>query len=396
MEGQNTSRLVCCRYFFLSAKFSMDSPSACSKCDCKKYESRKESNCEFCGHELALHAPKRPNTARELYLPGLKQKKRPPKTIPLNTSRVASFFEKKRIQFYNAQDVFYEFTNFWDGAPFRDDVERYWPTSEHFFQGMKFDELFAADIINQLQPNEVEKFVETYKLFLRPEFNYEEVMLIGLRAKFKLHNDLREILLSTSPKPLVYVSNDRSIEVTNKISELLVKIRTELLAGNGNFTANSNVGAASYPPTTFSDTDGLLQLSNFFPRQIQMDHKVYPSVEHFFHSSRFFSDTKGSDLVRWLPTPRMAFDFARKFEVCVPKDWVVRRDQVMRIAIQYKFSNHSELKELLMSTSDYEIVEHTTNDSYWGDGGGNGQNKLGKLLVELREKFKAEGKSLYQ
>jgi len=38
-----------------------------------------------------------------------------------------------------------------------------------------------------------------------------------------------------------------------------------------------------------------------------------------------------------------------------------------------------------------KIVEHTTNDSYWGDGGdGSGRNMLGKLLMETRERIRNE------
>ena len=30
--------------------------------------------------------------------------------------------------------------------------------------------------------------------------------------------------------------------------------------------------------------------------------------------------------------------------------------------------------EFLMKTGDNKIIEHTTKDAFWGDGGGNGQN----------------------
>ena len=42
-------------------------------------------------------------------------------------------------------------------------------------------------------------------------------------------------------------------------------------------------------------------------------------------------------------------------------------------------------------TGTRELVEHTANDSYWGDGGdGTGQNKLGKLLMQVRDEVKGE------
>ena len=37
----------------------------------------------------------------------------------------------------------------------------------------------------------------------------------------------------------------------------------------------------------------------------------------------------------------------------------------MRQAIQAKFSQHAELRSLLLSTGTAELVEHTQNDSYW-------------------------------
>jgi hypothetical protein len=39
----------------------------------------------------------------------------------------------------------------------------------------------------------------------------------------------------------------------------------------------------------------------------------------------------------------------------------------------------------LLATGDKNIVEHTENTSYWGDGGdGTGLNRLGVLLMEVR------------
>lgn len=67
------------------------------------------------------------------------------------------------------------------------------------------------------------------------------------------------------------------------------------------------------------------------------------------------------------------------------KDWESVKDGIMEEAVRAKFSQHAELNELLLSTGDRKIVEHTTNDSYWGDGGdGTGKNQLGQILMRLR------------
>lgn len=69
-------------------------------------------------------------------------------------------------------------------------------------------------------------------------------------------------------------------------------------------------------------------------------------------------------------------------------DWDTVKDDVMRSAVHAKFAQHPELQALLLSTGDAMLVEHTKNDAYWGDGGdGTGQNMLGKILVEIRERL---------
>lgn len=59
--------------------------------------------------------------------------------------------------------------------------------------------------------------------------------------------------------------------------------------------------------------------------------------------------------------------------------------------IKIKFTQHEDLKEKLIGTGNAELIEHTTNDSYWGDGGDEtGKNTLGRLLVKLRDSFKKD------
>lgn len=59
---------------------------------------------------------------------------------------------------------------------------------------------------------------------------------------------------------------------------------------------------------------------------------------------------------------------------------------VWRQVVEAEFKQHEELQVLLLSTEDRKIVEHTSNDSYWGDGGdGSGKNMLGRILMEVRE-----------
>ncbi len=67
------------------------------------------------------------------------------------------------------------------------------------------------------------------------------------------------------------------------------------------------------------------------------------------------------------------------------RDWMAVRDDVMRTALMAKFTQHDDLRAVLLGTGAAVLVEHTNNDSYWGDGGdGSGVNRLGLLLMEVR------------
>ena len=73
------------------------------------------------------------------------------------------------------------------------------------------------------------------------------------------------------------------------------------------------------------------------------------------------------------------------------RDWESVKVAVMRVAVLAKFTQHDELRTLLLSTGDAKLVEHTENDDYWGDGGdGSGKNRLGLLLMSIRDELRQQ------
>ncbi len=89
-------------------------------------------------------------------------------------------------------------------------------------------------------------------------------------------------------------------------------------------------------------------------------------------------------------SPMIAARMGRSRAHPLRADWETAKEQIMREALQAKFTQHPALRALLLGTGDSEIIEHTKNDKYWGDGGdGTGKNRLGNLLMELRSQLKS-------
>ena len=64
----------------------------------------------------------------------------------------------------------------------------------------------------------------------------------------------------------------------------------------------------------------------------------------------------------------------------------------MEKVLHAKFVDNIDLRaqKYLLSTGDRELVEHTTGDNLWGDGGdGSGANLLGKTLMKIRASLRA-------
>ena len=75
-------------------------------------------------------------------------------------------------------------------------------------------------------------------------------------------------------------------------------------------------------------------------------------------------------------------------DVELKHNWEENRDAAMKTAL-YARCKDEKFRQLLLSIEPLNLVFHK-KDKYWGDGGmnGGGQNQLGKLLMELRSRFK--------
>jgi ribA/ribD-fused uncharacterized protein len=130
--------------------------------------------------------------------------------------------------------------------------------------------------------------------------------------------------------------------------------------------------------------------SNFSRHPIYLHGKRWPTSEHFFQAQKF-RGTEHEEAVRLCKTPREAANLGRSRKLPLRRDWESVKDQVMLEAVRTKFTQHADLQAILLATGDAVLVEHTANDSYWGDGGdGSGRNRLGQILMRVRDELRQQ------
>lgn len=141
----------------------------------------------------------------------------------------------------------------------------------------------------------------------------------------------------------------------------------------------------------YSVGDEYGEFSNFAPYPISLDGRRWPTAEHYFQAQKVL-DPKLREQVRRSSTPGQAANLGRNRKTPLRRDWEAVKVDVMRKVVGAKFEQHPELATLLLATGDSSIIEHTENDSFWGDGGdGSGRNMLGRILMEVRARLRDAG-----
>lgn len=125
--------------------------------------------------------------------------------------------------------------------------------------------------------------------------------------------------------------------------------------------------------------------SNFSKHGFKLEGKYWITSEHYFQAKKFIG-TEYEEQVRMASTPMEAANIGRNRSKPLRKDWEEVKDDIMRRAVLEKFKTNNDVKKILLSTGDEEIIEKTTKDYYWGCGeNGTGKNMLGKILMETRD-----------
>ncbi len=85
------------------------------------------------------------------------------------------------------------------------------------------------------------------------------------------------------------------------------------------------------------------------------------------------------------PDSKTVRTLGRKVEL--REDWDKIKLKLMYELLEKKFSD-PELKQLLLDTGDAELIWKNRSDKFWGVVNGEGENWLGKHLMNIRAKMK--------
>jgi ribA/ribD-fused uncharacterized protein len=133
--------------------------------------------------------------------------------------------------------------------------------------------------------------------------------------------------------------------------------------------------------------------SNLYRSPISFEGRAFPTAEHAYQAGK-----ASKDLVReWIlsaPSPSLVAMAAHGlYSWDIVPNWSRIKFDRMREVLRAKFTQHSELRDLLLSTGDRRLVEAgRTNNAVnrtWGEVNGKGLNMLGVLLMELRTELRS-------
>ena len=133
--------------------------------------------------------------------------------------------------------------------------------------------------------------------------------------------------------------------------------------------------------------------SNLYRREVVFEGERFATSEHAYQAGK----PRKPAVREWLmaaPSPALLAMAAHGLYYWdVAPGWSKMKFDRMRSVLKEKFTQHEDLRELLLSTGSARLVESATVDNavnrLWGEVNGEGRNMLGVMLMDLREELSA-------
>lgn len=123
-------------------------------------------------------------------------------------------------------------------------------------------------------------------------------------------------------------------------------------------------------------------LSNFYIAPVAYNGLTFQSSEAAYQAQKTLNEGQRRKFTKLAPNKAKA----KGRSVILRDDWEEVKDQIMYEICLAKFSQNKDLKEKLLNTGNEELIEgNTWHDTYWGVCNRRGKNKLGKILMKVRE-----------
>lgn len=134
----------------------------------------------------------------------------------------------------------------------------------------------------------------------------------------------------------------------------------------------------------FRDEFGFL--SNMAECEVKVGGMVFNSVEQAYQYHKT-SSPKERDRILKSKTPKDSKLISKRFNH-IRSDWNDIKDELMYKFVKIKFTDNEEFRQALCMTEGIELVEgNWWGDTYWGVCDGIGKNKLGKILMRVRDEL---------
>lgn len=130
--------------------------------------------------------------------------------------------------------------------------------------------------------------------------------------------------------------------------------------------------------------DAYAFLSNFYHSPVKYRNLIYLNAEAAFQAQKESCEKDKEQYTRM--NPAQAKLVGRNCNL--REDWEEIKEQTMYKIVKAKFTQNEALARLLLATGDAYLEEgNWWHDTTWGVCNGVGQNKLGKILMRVREEL---------
>ncbi len=128
-----------------------------------------------------------------------------------------------------------------------------------------------------------------------------------------------------------------------------------------------------------------------FPINIEVDGKFYtfPTVEHYYQAMKFYATDERFNVILNLKNPDDARLITKTpaYKINRRADFDEHKFAIMEKGMRAKFTQNPQASEMLKATGKAVLVKSCEICYKCGFGIGSGQNRMGKILMKIRDEW---------